>query len=301
MCIMFENNKLQTGLVNTDAKINAKAEIKASENMHNQFGGTTTYNNNDNSKQILQQNFIINVLPGTNVDESIKKALSYGNKNAKEVGIEVKKLLKENNISEEKVKEILSNPEVLSTIAKANEVAYTTNDDENKKILSDLIYSKIVATDDEYSNALSQAIVLMKNLTKNHLKIVAFIYLLQSKYLKYNTNAKNFIEFYDKYIVNLINIPDKKLSDLGSAVLGNGLAVAYTLGWNVISFLPNNFYDALDGRYIDDIDIKSKISTLDATCNRLGISSSFLTPVGKCIGYCYLKDVLGLEVIYKDK
>lgn len=293
----MDNNNVQAGLAN----ISTKAEIKALDNMHNQFGGTTTYNNNDNSQQILQQNFIINVLPGTNVDEAIKKALSYGNKNAKEVGIEVEKLLAENNISEEKVKERLSNPEVLSTIAKANEVAYTTNDDENKKTLSDLIYSKIVATDDEYSNALSQAIALMKNLTNNHLKIVAFIYLLQSKYLKYNTNTKNFIEFYNKYVANLINIPNKKLSDLGSAVLGNGLAVAYTLGWNVVSFLPNNFYDASDGRYIDNIDIKSKISTLDATCNHLGISSSFLTPVGKCIGYSYLKDVLGLDVIYKDK
>lgn len=293
----MDNNNVQAGLAN----ISTKAEIKASDNMHNQFGGTTTYNNNDNSQQILQQNFIINVLPGTNVDEAIKKALSYGNKNAKEVGIEVEKLLAENNISEEKVKERLSNPEVLSTIAKANEVAYTTNDDENKKTLSDLIYSKIVATDDEYSNALSQAIALMKNLTNNHLKIVAFIYLLQSKYLKYNTNTKNFIEFYDKYVANLINIPNKKLSDLGSAVLGNGLAVAYTFGWNVVSFLPKNFYDALDGRYIDNIDIKSKISTLDATCNHLGISSSFLTPVGKCIGYSYLKDILGLDVIYEDK
>ena len=130
----MDNNNVQAGLAN----INTKAEIKASDNMHNQFGGTTTYNN-DNSQQILQQNFIINVFPGTNVDEAIKKALSYGNKNANLVGIDVQKLLTDNNISQDQVNEKLSNPEMLYILAKANEIAYKTSDADKRKILQKIL------------------------------------------------------------------------------------------------------------------------------------------------------------------
>ena len=66
--------------------------------------------NNDNSNQILQQNFIIAVLPNINVDDAIKKALTVGNENANLVGIDVQKLLTDNNISQEQINEKLSNP-----------------------------------------------------------------------------------------------------------------------------------------------------------------------------------------------
>lgn len=286
------------GLVNVKPEFNTdiKGELKAADNIHTQIGGTTEYN--DNSQQIVQQNFAITVLPKLNVDESIKQALALGNENARLIGMDVQKILKDHNISEQYIQEKLKNPEVLSTIAKANEIAYTTNDIQKRKMLSDFIYQKFISDDEDESNTISQAIRIMKNLTKNHLKIIAFLYLFQSNYVKNNTNTSTFIEFYNKYISNLIDFSNDKLQELGMTVISNGLAVTFTLGWEINSFLPNNFYDALTGKIINiNPALTSIINHLNFTWKQIGTSSAKLTAVGKCIARTYLHDILDLDVI----
>ena len=275
-----------------------KAEI------NNKIADTVTdnklieYNKTENNNNVMQQNFHIAIFNGLNYQDALMQSFLKGNKNAEAIGNEVYKLLKDNNVSQDKIQEKLSNPEFISTMAKANEIAYTIDDLDKRKLLSDLIYQKYI-TDDEYdSNVISQAISLMKNLTKSHLKIIAFLYLFQSNYVKYNTNSKNFLEFYDKYIEPLVDFPFKKLQELGITILGNGIAVAFTLGWDIISYLPNSFYDALTGKLYDiNLDIKTKIVHLGSIWKELATSSSKLTSVGKCIGKTYLHDILGLDVV----
>ncbi len=292
----MDNNNIQAGLANINAKAELNTELKAADNIHTQIGGTTNYNN-DNS-QIINQNYEVTILQHIDCSDAIIKALSHGNENAKMLNDDLKILLDKNGISNVYIQEKMKNPELLYTIAKANEIAYITNDIERRKILADLIYNKFVTEDDENSIILSQAITIMKNLTKSHLKIIAFLYLFQSNYVKNNTNSKNFIEFYNKYIANLIDIPFNKLQELGINIIGNGVVVSFTFAWDITSYLPKSFYDELTGKLYDiPIDIKSKIGHLDSIWKELATSSSKLTSVGKCIGKTYLHDILGLEVI----
>ena len=264
-------------------------------------------NNIDNSQQIVQQKFVVAILPGINVDESIKQALALGNENASAIGVDVQELLTDNNISQDQINKNLSNPEVLSTIAKANEIAYTTNDIEKRKMLSDLIYKKISTEYEEDSITLSQAIVTMRNFTKNHLKLNALFYLFRSGYLKEFSSAQEFINFYNKYLIKLTDIPHDKLRDTGTAIIGNGCAVTYTFGSNVSDFFDNQIVE-----YIAKLATKENISDeeenqkniIDKLNNiwfQTGLTSSFPTPIGKCIGKTYLHDIIGLDIIEKTK
>ena len=135
---MLENNNIQAGLANVNAKAeiktDIKGEMKVADKVVNQIGCTT--NNNDySSNAIVNQNFYIGVIPNINCAESITNALKLGNENALFVGNEVQKLLSDNGITETQIQEKLSNPDILSTIAEANKIAYKTNDIDKKKYL----------------------------------------------------------------------------------------------------------------------------------------------------------------------
>lgn len=187
---------IQAGLANVNAKADIKAEVKAADTINNQFGGTT---NIDNSKeQIINQNFYINVLHNINYDESIKKAFLSGNQNAEIVGATFQKSLADKNISQEYVSERLENPEILSIIAEANKIAYTENNVDKRKLLSDLLYAKITNTDDFKSITISSAIKTLPNLTETQLKILSLFFILQSSNFE-NLSINNWEDFQGMY------------------------------------------------------------------------------------------------------
>lgn len=294
---MLENNNIQTGLANINAKadinneINTeiKGELKVSDNIHNQIGGNTTYNN-DNSQQILQQNFVIALLPNMNVDEAIKKALAVGNENANLVGIGVQKLLTDNNISQEQINEKLSNPEMLYTIAKANEIAYKTSDVDKRKILSDLIFKKIREDiDTEDSNILSLAIQEMDILTINHIKALAFLYLIKSNYLKLYS-PEELIEFHKKVMSELFNFKNSNTKVIGDFLASTRTLSAAHLGWDITNYLPQILVNNTTKM------VQEKFVSWHTMWKDLGFMGSYITPVGKYIAQTYLFNNFGLLV-----
>lgn len=292
----MDNNNLQAGLANINAKADFKAEAKVADTFNTQIGGTT--NNNDySSNSVVNQEFYINIFPNLNCKESILKALSLGNNNALFVGTDVQKLLSRNGITEQQVQEKLSNPEILATIAKANKIAYITSDIEKRKILSDLIFSKIKTNESEESNTLSLAIKAMDNLTHDHLKAIAFLFLFHSGYVKNNITISELLDFNDKYLKILTNIPEQNLRNVGITVIANGCAVTYTFGSNINEYLPDGLY-LKNGEFNSETapEIANLVKNLNLIWSKLGTSSASLTPLGECLGKKYLADVLGLYI-----
>lgn len=296
---MLENNNIQAGLANINAKadinneINTeiKGELKVSDNIHNQIGGNTTYNN-DNSQQILQQNFVIALLPNMNVDEAIKKALAVGNENANLVGIDVQKLLTDNNISQEQINEKLSNPEMLYTIAKANEIAYKTTDTDKRKILSDLVFKKIREDiDSEDSNILSLAIQEMDILNINHIKALAFLHIMKSNFLK-NYTVDALKEFDKIIIVNLLDFKKSNAKNVGKFLSSTRTISDAHLGWGINSYLPQ----IMESINNDTQAISKDFIHLSQNWEELGFTGTYITPVGKYIAKSYLFNNFGLLV-----
>lgn len=302
---MLENNNIQAGLANVNAKAeiktDIKGEMKVADKVVNQIGGTT--NNNDySSNAIVNQNFYISVIPNINFAGVITNACEQGNENALLVGKEVQKLLSDNGITETQIQEKLSNPDILATMAEANKIAYKTNDIDKRKILADLIYQKITTDINEESSTLSLAIKAMESLTNNHLKVIAFIYLLRSKYIRNNISYSQFCEFYSKYITKLIDFPFDKATDLGITVIANGMAVTYTFGSDVYDFLPEVF-KCNSGNPHPEVSPESRgyVAHLASLWTKLGMGSAYLTPLGKCLGQMYLYNVFGIIVNDESK
>lgn len=298
--LMLENNNVQAGLINTNAKIDAKAEIntdikgelKAADTIHTQIGGTTTYNN-DSSKQVIQQNFAITILPGMNVDKSIKQALVLGNENAKLVGADIQKLLKDNNISPEQVIEKLSNPEMIHTIAKANEIAYKTSDIDKRKTLSDLIYKKITTDiDSEESNLLSLAIQEMDILTINHIKALSFLYIIKSNYLK-NYSENELITFYEQILSVLFEFKNSNAKIVGRFLASTRTLSAAHIGWNITSYLPQILTKNSTSHKET---VRNEFIIWNTMWNDLGFMGAYITPIGEYIAKTYLFNNFGLLI-----
>ena len=303
---MLENNNIQAGLANVNAKAeiktDIKGEMKVADKVVNQIGGTT--NNNDYSNNaIVNQNFYISVIPNINCAEGITNALKLGNENALLVGNDVQKLLSDNGITETQIQEKLSNPDVLATIAEANKIAYKTNDIDKRKILADLIYQKITTDIDEESNTLSLAVKAIENLTNNHLKAISFIYLFQSKHVINNINVSELDNYHEKYLKQLMNINENLLGDIGRTVIASGCAVTYTFGGDIYLHLPKGLW--VDNRYNFhpqiSPDLRSLVAKLNSFWHKLDTTSASLTPLGKCLGQKYLYNVFGIIVNDESK
>ena len=253
--------------------------------------------NNDNSRQVLQQNFVVTVLPNINIDSSIKSALIKGNENAKEVGLCVEKLLKENNISEEKIQENLSNPEILSTIAKANEIAYKTSDAEKRKILSDLIFNKVKEdVDSNDSIILSLAIREMDILNINHIKALVFLYIIKSNHLK-DYSIDNLNDFKTSVLEKLLDFKNSSAKNVGNFLASTRTISDAHLGWGIYSYLPqisetNNSYSKV---------ILEEFKELSNIWEDLRFTGSYLTPVGEYIAKIYLFNNFGIVIENKKQ
>lgn len=295
--MLVDNNNLQAGLANINAKADIKSEVKVADKLHTQIGGTT--NNVDNSsKQVNAQNLHITIIQNIGTIESRAKAISSGNENALLVEQEIQKLLSDNCIPEAKVKEKLSNPEVLYSIANANKIAYTTDNIAKRKVLADLVYEKIKSDEDEESNALSLAIKTIENLTESHLKAIAFLYLFCSNYVKKNVKYEDFEDFYNKYIYKLIDIPIDNMRPIGLNMIASGAAVSLTVyAAEVATYLPS-YFDKVNGHYHSGLPPKyrSIASHLESVWKKFKFGAVFLTPQGEYIAKNYLATVLNLYI-----
>lgn len=273
-----------------------KAEI------NNKFADTVKdnalfeYNKTENNKTLIQQNFQIAILPELNVDESIKSALLKGNENAKEIGIDVINLFKQNNISEEQITDKLSNPEILYITAKASEIAYKTSDIDKRKILSDLIFKKLkeeINTDD--SNILSLAIQEMDILTINHIKAISFLYLIKSNYLKSFTEHE-LNQFYDKVFSTIFNFKNSSAKSVGKFLASTRTISAAHIGWDITSYLPQMLTDENKSSKT----IKEEFSKWHTLWNELGFMGAYITPIGEYIAKIYLFNTFGITIEDKN-
>ena len=292
----MDNNNLQAGLANINAKADIKSEVKVADKLHTQIGGTT--NNVDNScKQVITQNFIT-IIQNAETIETRVKAISSGNENARLVEQEIQKLLSDNCIPEAKVKEKLSNPEVLYSILNANNIAYKTDNIAKRKVLADLVYEKIKSDEDEESNTLSLAIKTLESLTESHLKAIAFMYLFRSNYVKNNVKYEDFEDFYNKYIYKLIDIPIDNMRPIGLNMIASGAAVSLTVYATEVAIYLPNYFDKVNGHYHSGLPPKyrSIASHLESVWDKLEFGAMFLTPQGEYIAKNYLATVLNLYI-----
>lgn len=293
----MDNNNLQAGLANINAKADVKSEVKVADKLHTQIGGTT--NNVDNScKQVLTQNFNIAIIQNIESIESRVKAISSGNENARLIGQEIQKLLSDNGIPEAKVKEKLSNPEVLYSIANANNIAYTTDNVAKRKVLADLVYEKIKSDEDEESNILSLAIKTIESLTESHLKAIAFMYLFRSNYVKNNVKYEDFENFYNNYVYKLIDIPIDNMRHVGLNMIASGSAVSLSVFATYAAMYLPNYFDKINGQYHSELPPKYRgiASHLESVWDKLEFGAIFLTPQGEYIAKNYLVTVLNLYI-----
>lgn len=255
-------------------------------------------NYNDNSQKIIQQNYVIAIMHDINIDDAIKSALAIGNENARLVGLDVEKSLSDNAISETEIKQKLSNPEVLYTIANANEIAYKASDVDKRKILSNLIYKKITTdVENEDSIILSIAITEMELLSINHIKALSFLYLIKSDYLK-NFSLKNLLDFQNKILLKLLDFKNSNTKNIGKFLESTRTVTTAGVGWNITSYIPQILTDTQDkkGKTVNnDFAILSKMWT------DLGFIGTHITPVGKYIAQTYLFNQFGILVEDMDE
>ena len=213
------------------------------------IGNIFKYEHNENNIYFILSN-------EKNGKEIIRNLTKNQQNNIKDVCIQFQQLLAENNVSEEQKIVKLSDPDFVEVLTDAYEISKSMNDIEKRKILSDLIYKKFKAEDEDESNTLSQSIRIMKTLTKNHLKLNSLFYMFRSGCLKEFKSPEELNAFYDKYVSKLIDIPIDKIRDIGTTVVGSGCAVTYTFGSSVSSFFDNHLAE-----YYAKLITKENIST----------------------------------------
>lgn len=292
----MDNNNLQAGLINAKTNVEGKLADKFDTNI--KFGGTT--NNVDNSSII--NNVSINILPSYDYKEDIISALSYANNNVLEIKKLLERLLSANNVSPSAINDKLQNPEVLLAVAEAQKIGYTTNDIVKKETLANLIYKKITTDEDLASHTLTSAIKSLEVFTTTHLEVIAFLYLFCSGYVKKNVTTQSFNDFYNKYIVKLINFQNLQMWNLGKTIIANGAAVIYPLSCDIFNYLPSGLAKK-NGKYSEEISIELRaiIENLSYIWSELGTSSVSLTELGQCLGKQYLETILKLQVDYENR
>lgn len=270
--IKVQNNNL--GLINA----------KFTDSINTQIGNITNYN--------------ITVLGNNNYTKSVQTALMLGNDNIKILGSDVENLLLNNRITKTRIAEQVSKPEILSTLADASRIAYTTDNIAKRKVLADLVYEKIKSDEDEESNTLSLAIKTIESLTESHLKAIAFMYLLRSNYVKNNVKYEDFEDFYNNYIYKLIDIPIENMRPVGLNMIASGSAVSLTVyATEVTTYLPS-YFDKMNGNYHNGLPPKyrSIASHLESVWKQFKFGAVFLTPQGEYIAKNYLSAVLNLYI-----
>lgn len=248
--------------------------------------------NQDNS-QVMNKNYQIAIFQHIDCNGVIIESLSKGNENAQLLNTDIQKLLSDNEVSEKEIKQKLSNPEVLYTIAKANEIAYKTSDIDKRKILSDLIYKKMTTTiDSEESNVLSLAIQEMDILTINHIKALSFLYIIKSNYLK-NYSENELITFYEQILSVLFEFKNSNAKIVGGFLASTRTLSAAHIGWNITSYLPQILTKNSTSHKET---VRNEFIIWNTMWNDLGFMGAYITPIGEYIAKTYLFNNFGLLV-----
>lgn len=254
------------------------------------IGNVFKYEHNSESNTVYNL-----ILPSGKEGEEILQTLKLNQQNnIRDVGMQFQERIKQSNISNEQKNMKLSNPDFVEALIETHNTAQSTTDVDKRKMLSDLIYQKFISDDEDISNTISQAIRVMKNLTKNHLKILSFLYIFRSGYLKYLTSAEQFMEFYKHYISKLVDMPYERIRDIGTSILANGCAVQYAIASNLHEIFEEQLLEDVNKLVGNDL-----LNDLAGIWYQTGLASSFPTEVGKNIAKTYLHEILGIDIISK--
>ena len=279
--IKLHNNNL--GLVNANADI--KADVRLADAMNMQFGNT------------YQDNRNVTIVQGITYEDMRICADTVANEKMALFKAEL-----ETKLLPEQLNKLKYDVGIIASYREAISISAMKSDEDFDKILSATLKDRIASDDTDYQNTCAQAISVMKNFTKNHFKLLALFYIFGSGHLKGFGSIEQFIEFYEQYISQLLDLPLDKIRDTGTSIIGNGCAVTYTFGSRV-----SDFFDKQIAEYIaklsskeaireEEITQKNIIDRLDQIWTNSGLTSAFLTPIGKCIGHIYLKDLLNLDL-----
>lgn len=253
----MNNNNLQAGLANINARADFKAEAKFAENINNnaQFGGTS--NNDYSSVQIFNK---INVIQNCSFQTSIQQAISTANENQSKTAEAIKVVAQKENITPEQLMNKISNPENCIAILEANRLACLIDNEMNRQTLAGLICKKISTNDDFESLIYSKAIKVMEYLTENQLKILSLLNLVQSGFMA-EIKAKNWQEFkeiYNKYFLPLTDIRSNHLKSEYDNLFANGC-----LSTSLMNFFPRRqFFTHIIRNFIPETIPKEKVEEI---------------------------------------
>lgn len=283
----MDNNNVQAGLANINAKTDINAKAQLANSVHNQLGGTTNYENK----------YTINILNNINLDNSVKTAIAGANQNSLITDQLLQKLLNNKNIPTEQIQKELENPEKCITIANANRIACLINNLSLQQSLAQLICKKLIAQDDFESLNLTQAIKAMEYLTENQLKILSLFYLLQSDFFN-NLNVASWQELqniFQKIIHPLIDINSKHLRLEYENLFANGCLTTCLLNL----FKSKQYFSSIVRKFIPAIIQKEKVESLNIRSDILyGLN------LWKFEGeedYRFIEDEFGLDKLYKKR
>lgn len=273
-----------------DIGLNLKPEIKMADEQNNKLIEINNDKSTTNNNSIINQDFHISILGNINYKESVLNGINVGNENANEIASIINEKIFSSMISNEEIIKKLKNPEILSTTSRANKIAYTLTDTERRRILAELVFSKLKEDKTEESNTLSIAISIIEFFTINHLKAISLLYLIFIKYIDQFLTEEKFDKFYESKLSNLLSYSTNDLVGLEMTIISQGAAtmvgMRHTLPCQItINELKNK--DVLNQDALDKI----------AICwNKFGAGSIQLTPAGECLAKRYLFDVLGISV-----
>jgi len=260
------------GLLNADFSPRVAEELSAN------FGCTT---NNDNRNLILVQGITLNDMVSY-VDSKINEKIVLFRHNL------------ETNILPSQLEKLKKDVGTITSYKEAISISAIKNDEDFDKILSSVLKERIESDDTDTQNICSLSISTMKNLTKSHFKILSFLYIFRSGYLKDLTSAEQFMEFYNNYFSKLLDMSYEKIRDIGTSILANGCAVQYAIASNLHEIFEEQLLEDVNKLVGNDL-----LNNLAGIWYQTGLASSFPTEVGKNIAKTYLHEILGIDIISK--
>lgn len=260
------------GLFNTDIS------PQIAENMHVDFSHIT---NNDNRNITLVQGV------------TLMDMISYTNSRINEkIGLFRNEI--ETDLLPKQLKKLKNDVGVITSYKEVISISAIKNDEDFDKILSSVLKERIESDDTDTQNTCSISISTMKNLTKSHFKILSFLYIFRSGYLKDLTSAEQFMEFYNNYFSKLLDMSYEKIRDIGTSILANGCAVQYAIASNLHEIFEEQLLEDVNKLVGSDL-----LNNLAGIWYQTGLASSFPTEVGKNIAKTYLHEILGIDIISK--
>lgn len=286
----MDNNNVQAGLLNLNAKADIKAEAKVADNIinHNQLGGTT--NNNYSSVQIFNK---IDVIQNYSFENLIQQAITSANENQLKIAEAVRAIAQRENITLEQLMDKISNPENCVAMLEANKLACLVDNEMNRQTLASLICKKITTNDNFESLIYSRAIKVMEYLTENQLKILSLLNLVQSDFMN-EIKVINWQEFSNMYKQNFFPLTDINSNHLKSEyynLFANGC-----LSTSLMNIFPRRyFFTTIIRNFISEVIPKEKVEDMqlqDQTLYSVG-----LWKYEKETDFRFIEDELG-ETVY---